>query len=254
MKPLHPTHLQKVVFPNLDWTKGNGLIPAVIQDARTFQVLMVGMMSSESLKATLNDGLVTFYSRQRQRLWRKGETSGHYLTVVEALEDCDHDCLLFKVVPAGPTCHRQTTSCFGTGEPESRPLGFLDTLEEVLRERFHQDGNGQEGLGKTQYSQAHSMSHGQEEASEMGSPDPVRHPRPSYTASLFRAGIKRCAQKVGEEGVETALAAVAGDDAELVAEAADLVFHLMVTLTARQIPLQRVVDELTKRHKVSPEK
>lgn len=210
----------------LDWEKGHGLIPAVIQHAHTRQVLMVGMMSQESLQATLRDGLVTFYSRSKKALWRKGETSGNLLSVLHVSTDCDHDCLLIKAIPQGPTCHRNTASCFGTGEPEEGPWDFMGTLESLIEERYQASLN----------------------TSSPTSQDTSR----SYTERLFRQGLKRCAQKVGEEGVETALAAVAGDDGELISEASDLVFHLMVLLASRQIPFSKITEELKKRNENRP--
>lgn len=210
----------------LDWEKHQGLVPAVIQNAKTFQVLMLGMMSKESLRATFEDGLVTFYSRSRDRLWRKGETSGNFLKVVEILSDCDHDCLLVKVIPEGPTCHRQTISCFGNGHGESDHDDFLKTLESLIVEHSRQ----------------------------ILQPRAESETSLSYTRSLLRAGTKRCAQKVGEEAVETALAAVAGTDEELISEAADLIYHLLVTLVSRQTSWDDVIRELAKRNHLEPKR
>ena len=191
----------------LAWDKQDGLLPAVVQDARTLQVLMVGYMDRAALAATLRERRVTFFSRSKQRLWTKGESSGHVLELVGIETDCDRDTLLVRAMPHGPTCHLQRASCFA--DARSDFLGALDALV-ASRER--------------------------------------ERPMGSYTTSLFEGGVRRCAQKVGEEGVETALAAVAQDDAALVGEAADLVFHLMVTLRARGLSLDDVRGELERRH------
>lgn len=194
----------------LDWEKGGGLLPAVVQDADTLQVLMLGYVDREALDRTLATGLVTFFSRSKNRLWTKGETSGHVLKLVSATVDCDRDSLLLVARPAGPTCHRGTPSCFG-GE-EAPGLGFLAALENTVAER-------------------------------LANPSPG-----SYTASLAAAGLKRAAQKVGEEGVETALAAVAGDHEELVSESADLLFHLLVVLQMSGLEFSAVLACLRERH------
>ena len=191
----------------LAWDKQGGLLPAVVQDARTLQVLMLGYMDRAALAATLFDGRVTFFSRSKQRLWTKGESSGHVLELVGIETDCDRDTLLVRAIPHGPTCHLQRSSCF----PEA-PSDFLGKLDALVASRERE------------------------------------RPEGSYTTSLFEAGVRRCAQKVGEEGVDTALAAVAQDDAALVGEAADLVFHLMVTLRARGLSLEDVRSELKRRH------
>ena len=191
----------------LAWDKLGGLLPAVVQDARSLQVLMLGYMDRSALVATLRDGRVTFFSRSKQRLWTKGESSGHVLELVGIETDCDRDTLLVRAIPHGPTCHLQRASCF----PEA-PSDFLGELDALVARRERE------------------------------------RPEGSYTTSLFEAGVRRCAQKVGEEGVETALAAVAQDDAALVGEAADLVFHLMVTLRARGLSLEDVRGELRRRH------
>ena len=191
----------------LAWDKQEGLLPAVVQDARTLQVLMVGYMDRAALAATLRERRVTFFSRSKQRLWTKGESSGHVLELVGIETDCDRDTLLVRAIPHGPTCHVLRGWCFA--DARSDFLGALDALV-ASRER--------------------------------------ERPMGSYTTSLFEGGVRRCAQKVGEEGVETALAAVAQDDAALVGEAADLVFHLMVTLRARGLSLDDVRGELERRH------
>ncbi len=200
----------------LDWNKGDGLLPAVIQDHQTLQVLMVGMMSEESLRITLDQGWITFFSRTRQTLWTKGETSGHRLRMIDWEVDCDRDCLLFQVETLGPTCHRNTNHCFGDGSSATASPMVLRALEGRILERK-------------------SGSSLQSESGE------------SYTQKLLRAGPKRCAQKVGEEGVEVALAAAAGDTPELINEAADLLYHLTVTLVSRGVSLDEVCQELRRR-------
>ncbi|MFO1503001.1 MAG: bifunctional phosphoribosyl-AMP cyclohydrolase/phosphoribosyl-ATP diphosphatase HisIE [Steroidobacteraceae bacterium] len=198
---------------SLDWNKSGGLVPAVIQDASSEAVLMLGYMNREALQETLSRHRVVFFSRTRDRLWEKGETSGNTLDVVSVTADCDCDALLVRVHPQGPTCHRNTPTCFGDGAPpRSEGLGFLAQLETVIASRIAQSPEG------------------------------------SYTAKLYSQGIKRMAQKVGEEGVEVALAAQTGDNAELVGEAADLVFHLALLLRARDLSLDAVGAELAARH------
>ncbi|WP_306252647.1 bifunctional phosphoribosyl-AMP cyclohydrolase/phosphoribosyl-ATP diphosphatase HisIE [Parvularcula sp. IMCC14364] len=194
----------------LDWQKSNGLIPAIIQDADTLQVLMLGYMNRESLEKTHASGLVTFFSRSRQALWQKGETSGNTLTVVSVKMDCDKDTLLVLARRNGPVCHLGTRSCFADGEAPG--IGFLAELEQVVSDR------------------------------RSAAPDS------SYTAKLFAAGKKRIAQKVGEEGVETALAGAAGDRDELKEEAADLLYHLTVLLQANDMLLSDVLSVLRTRH------
>jgi phosphoribosyl-ATP pyrophosphohydrolase/phosphoribosyl-AMP cyclohydrolase len=198
----------------LDWDKGNGLLPAVVQDARSGRVLMLGYMNRAALQRTLSDGRVTFYSRARNQIWTKGETSGHYLQLVQVAADCDNDTLLVLAHPSGPTCHNGTVSCFADArDPDATHVSFLAELEEIIADRIA-----------------------------------ANDPNASYTARLIDRGIGRIAQKVGEEGVETALAAVTRDDTELVGEAADLLFHLLVLLKARGIPLASVTAELQARH------
>lgn len=198
---------------SLDWGKGNGLLPAIVQHARTGRVLMLGYMNDAALRETLAGRRVVFYSRSRETLWTKGETSGHYLNVVDVSTDCDADALLVLADPVGPTCHKGTESCFADAAPvDAQRLAFLALLENVIDNRI------------------------------------ADQPDSSYTAQLFAKGPGRIAQKVGEEGVETALAAVTRDDAGLVSESADLVFHLLVLLKSRELTFGRVVDELAARH------
>ncbi|MGB0908134.1 MAG: bifunctional phosphoribosyl-AMP cyclohydrolase/phosphoribosyl-ATP diphosphatase HisIE [Maricaulaceae bacterium] len=194
----------------LDFAKGGGLIPAIVQDASTEQVLMLGYMNQDALAKTQDSGFVTFYSRSRDTLWTKGESSGNTLSLVSITADCDQDTLLVRAVPKGPTCHEGTTSCFGHEGPQG--LGFLGYLEQLIEARKTAD------------------------------------PDSSYTAKLLQGPLRRAAQKVGEEGVETALAAVAETEDKLTSEAADLIYHLTVLLAAKDVKLQDVVTELRSRH------
>lgn len=194
----------------LDWKKVDNLMPVIIQNAISGDVLMLGYMNKEALETTLKSGKVTFYSRTKQRLWTKGETSGNYLKLVDIYPDCDNDTLLILANPIGPTCHNGTESCFA---PAQSQWGFLYKLENILSERKN------------------------------ASPDS------SYTASLYASGTKRIAQKVGEEGVETALAATVNDREELKNEASDLLYHLMVLLQDQSLSLSDVIGCLQERHK-----
>ena len=196
-----------------DWDKGNGLLPAIVQDADAGRVLMLGYMNEEALEKTRATGHVTFFSRSKQRLWTKGETSGNTLELVDVKLDCDRDTLLVLARPSGPTCHTGTTTCFGN--ELLPPVGFLAELDRVIESRAGAD------------------------------------PGSSYTAKLLHSGIKRCAQKVGEEGVEVALAATAGDRDELIEESADLLYHLLVVLAASEVDFEQVVDTLRRRHEPS---
>jgi phosphoribosyl-ATP pyrophosphohydrolase/phosphoribosyl-AMP cyclohydrolase len=197
---------------NLAWEKMDGLIPAIVQDFFDGRVLMQGFMNKAALEATLDTGKVTFWSRSREQIWTKGETSGHTLDLVDIHPDCDGDCLLVRAHPEGPTCHLGTLTCFDGEEKVIPELAFLTELERVIADR---DENRPEG---------------------------------SYTTSLLESGIKRIAQKVGEEGVETALAAAAGDDDELLNESADLIYHLLVLLRSRKLELGTLVEVLKVRH------
>ncbi|HDX8427831.1 bifunctional phosphoribosyl-AMP cyclohydrolase/phosphoribosyl-ATP diphosphatase HisIE [Aeromonas veronii] len=194
----------------LDWEKCDGMIPAIVQHAASGEVLMQGFMTREALEKTQTTGQVTFFSRSKQRLWTKGESSGNVLQLVAISTDCDQDSLLIAANPVGPTCHKGTTSCFN-GHPLP-PLGFLAELEQVLAARKGAD------------------------------------PATSYTASLYGKGTKRIAQKVGEEGVEVALAAMAKDREELINESADLLYHLTVLLQNEGLVLKDVVQRLYERH------
>lgn len=195
---------------NIDWNKVNGLIPAVIQDAQSKDVLMLGYMNSEALDKTLESKKVTFYSRTKQRLWTKGETSGNFLNVESIELDCDGDTLLLKVLPMGPTCHKGTKTCFGEPEVDG---SFLKELETIIGRRFED------------------------------------RPEGSYISSLISKGLHKMAQKVGEEGVEVALAAKDEDQGAFLNESADLIFHLMVLLRARNNTLSEVASILAERHR-----
>jgi len=197
----------------LDWDKGDGLLPTIVQDAFDGRVLMQAYMNPASLQQTLQSGLVTFFSRSRKSLWTKGETSGNQLQMKSVHADCDNDSLLILAQPTGPTCHRNTTSCFDEEAAVFPELAFLSELEKLIA---HRDQSRPEG---------------------------------SYTTSLFESGIRRIAQKIGEEGVETALAASNGDDAEVCNESADLLYHLLVMLRARNIEFQQIVATLKERHR-----
>ena len=194
---------------DLDFEKGGGLIAAVVQDAATLQVLMLAYMDRAALDETLESGEATFFSRSRGGRWRKGETSGDRLKVVSVTLDCDGDAVLVRVEPVGNACHLNRVSCFG--DEDAPGLGRLARLEQTIAARATAD------------------------------------PSESWTAKLLASGPKRIAQKVGEEGVETALAGAAGDEAELASEAADLVYHLLVLLRSRGLSLQDVLDVLESR-------
>lgn len=194
----------------LDWAKMDGLVPAIAQDAATGEVRMLGYCNRAALEATLATRVVTFFSRSRGGLWVKGETSGNRLELVEARADCDSDAILLLVRPIGPTCHTGTDSCFGDAGPPG--AGFVATLAQTIADRAGTD------------------------------------PADSYTARLLAQGIKRIAQKVGEEGVEVALAAVSGNGAELTSEAADLLYHLTVLLPSAGSSWVDVIAELKRRH------
>ncbi|MCG8432598.1 MAG: bifunctional phosphoribosyl-AMP cyclohydrolase/phosphoribosyl-ATP diphosphatase HisIE [Gammaproteobacteria bacterium] len=198
----------------LDWKKMQGLLPAIVQDAHTRRILMLGYMNQEALRQTLEIGEAVFYSRSKRRLWRKGETSGNVLSVKSVVADCDGDTLLVIAEPSGPVCHLGAPSCFESNPDfEANGAAFLEKLENVIADR------------------------------KTASPDS------SYTARLFASGANRIAQKLGEEAVETVLAGASEDASELVNEAADLIYHLLVLLQARDVSLTSVTDELAARHR-----
>ncbi|HWJ34774.1 MAG TPA: bifunctional phosphoribosyl-AMP cyclohydrolase/phosphoribosyl-ATP diphosphatase HisIE [Steroidobacteraceae bacterium] len=198
----------------LDWEKGGGLLPAIVQDANNGAVLMLGYMNREALAETLASNRVTFWSRSKQRLWTKGETSGNFLELRGIAADCDGDTLLVLAQPEGPACHLGTRTCWGENAPQSaaEPLAFLSTLEEVIKQRI------------------------------------VARPEGSYTAKLLAEGTLRIAQKVGEEGLELALAAVAQSDQEVIGEAADLLYHTLLLLQVKELSLAKVIAKLESRH------
>lgn len=199
---------------DVDFDKSGGLVPAVVQDADSGAVLMLAYMNREALDETLKRRRAVFYSRSKQRLWEKGETTGHTLEVIDVAVDCDNDTLLVTARPRGPACHNGTLTCFGDA-PRAAATGiaFLAKLEGIIAQRA------------------------------------AEKPETSYTARLLEKGIAKVAQKVGEEGVEVALAAVAEDDRKVLEESADLVYHLLVLLRARGLSLKRVVDTLESRHR-----
>jgi phosphoribosyl-ATP pyrophosphohydrolase/phosphoribosyl-AMP cyclohydrolase len=194
----------------IDWKKNNGLVPAIVQDAATLQVLMLGYMNAEALRKTQRTKRVTFFSRSKNRLWTKGETSKNFLHLVSITVDCDNDTLLVMARADGPTCHRGTPSCFG--DEGATGVGFLAQLDQVV-------------------------------AARLKSGD-----KTSYTVRLALEGVARVAQKVGEEGVETALAAVTANTKEFTGEAADLLYHLIVLLRVKKLSLRDAIAVLEKRH------
>ena len=200
----------KSLSDHMDFEKMGGIVPAVIQDAVTGRVLMLGFMNPEALKKTESEGRVTFFSRTKQRLWTKGEESGHFLNVVEILEDCDRDTLLIKARPEGPVCHTGSDTCFD--EINSLGMEFLEVLQHLIRERKE------------------------------------KMPANSYTTTLFQAGINKIAQKVGEEAVELIIESKDPNDTLFLNEAADLVYHLMVLLSARGYGIGDVAGILEQRH------
>lgn len=196
---------------NIDFQKCGGLVPAIIQDAKTKTVLMLGYMNEESLKKTQETGLVTFYSRSRQCLWTKGETSGNYLHVVSIKSDCDNDTLLIQAIPDGPTCHTGTDTCWGE-DNRPNPLLFLSELSDFIEKR-HQE-----------------------------------MPEGSYTTSLFKDGLNRMAQKVGEEALELVIEATNGTNERLIYEGSDMLYHLIVLLTSKGLRIEDMATELMERH------
>ncbi len=195
----------------IDFEKMGGLVPAIIQDAETKNVLMLGFMNEAAYQKTLDTHHITFWSRTRQTLWTKGETSGNYLNLVDIKIDCDNDTLLIKAHPDGPTCHKGTDTCWGE-ENTSNPLLFLTELQDFINKRKQEMPEG------------------------------------SYTTSLFNKGINKIAQKVGEEALETVIEATNGNPEHLVYEASDLLYHLLVMLTEKGLRIEDVARELQQRH------
>ena len=191
----------------IDFAKGDGLVPVIIQDVNTLQVLMLGYMNQEAYKKTLTEKRVTFFSRSKQRLWTKGEVSGNYLQVADIRKDCDSDTLLIKVYPAGPVCHTGSTSCFG----EETAKGFVYRLQSVIEQRINEDTSG------------------------------------SYTNALFRKGVNKVAQKVGEEAVELVIEAIADNREGFIYEAADLLYHYLILLKLKDLKLEDIEKELKSR-------
>ena len=192
----------------IDFNKGNGLVPVIIQDNQTLEVLMLGYMNEDALNKTKADQKVTFFSRAKNRLWTKGEESGNYLELVSIAEDCDNDTLLIKVNPAGPTCHTGSRSCFDTEYNQN----FLFELENIIDDRYLNPVEG------------------------------------SYVNHLRTKGLNKIAQKVGEEGVETVIAALNETEEDLINESSDLIFHLLVLLREKNVSLDRIAQNLEKRH------
>jgi phosphoribosyl-ATP pyrophosphohydrolase/phosphoribosyl-AMP cyclohydrolase len=199
----------------IDFEKMGGLVPAIIQDATTRKVLMLGFMNEEAYQKTLETKHVTFWSRTRQTLWTKGETSGHFLNLVDMKIDCDNDTLLVQVYPVGPTCHTGTDTCWGEENSplqKESPLAFLSELQDFIDKRKQEMPEG------------------------------------SYTTKLFKDGVNKIAQKVGEEALETVIEATNGTDEHLVYEASDLLYHLIVLLTEKGLRIEDVAEELHRRH------
>lgn len=196
---------------NIDFEKMNGLVPAIVQDSRTRNVLMLGFMNKEAYDKTVATNKVTFYSRSRKCLWTKGETSGNFLNVVSIQNDCDNDTLLIKAEPTGPVCHTGTDTCWGE-ENKANPLLFLTELQDFIEKRHEEMPEG------------------------------------SYTTSLFKDGLNRMAQKVGEEALEAVIEAVNGTDDRLIYEASDMVYHLIVLLTSKGLRIEDIAKELQVRH------
>ncbi|MBO7140061.1 MAG: bifunctional phosphoribosyl-AMP cyclohydrolase/phosphoribosyl-ATP diphosphatase HisIE [Prevotella sp.] len=196
----------------IDFDKMGGLVPAIIQDADTRQVLMLGFMNREAYDKTVATGKVTFWSRSRQTLWTKGETSGNFLNMVSMAVDCDNDTLLVKVHPDGPTCHTGTDTCWGEENTPVSSLQFISDLQDFIEKRKEEMPEG------------------------------------SYTTRLFRDGIAKISQKVGEEALETVIEAISGPDDKLIYEAGDMIYHLLVMLTARGLRIEDIAEELRRRH------
>ena len=197
----------------IDFNKMNGLVPAIIQDADTRNVLMLGFMNEEAYNKTIETGKVTFWSRTRQTLWTKGETSGNFLELVSMAVDCDNDTLLVKVHPIGPTCHKGTDTCWGEANiAPADSLSFLTELQNFIEKRHEEMPEG------------------------------------SYTTKLFRDGVNKMAQKVGEEALETVIEATNGTNEHLVYEASDMLYHLIVLLTSKGLRIEDLADELHRRH------
>jgi len=204
-----PNTLTKEQIVTINFQKSNGLVPVIVQDASTNKVLMLGYMNEEALQKTIEENRITFFSRSKQRLWTKGETSGNFLNLVDLLYDCDKDCLLAKAQPIGPTCHTGSDTCF---DEKNEQAHFLHHLERVIQDRKNNPSEK------------------------------------SYTTSLFQKGINKVAQKVGEEAVELVIEAKDDNEELFLGEAADLIYHYLVLLTAKGYSLEDVMEVLRKRH------
>lgn len=202
----------------LNWEKGKGMLPAIVQDANSQAVIMLGYMNAQALQKTIDSGLVTFFSRTRNKLWQKGETSGNALQVVSIEADCDQDTLLVQAIPNGPICHRGNERCFDQPHPSVCASGFLLTLEQIVKKRRSAD------------------------------------PAESYTAALFASGIDRIAQKVGEEAIEVVIASKNDDDQDFLGEYADLLYHLTVLLSQKGLGWSQVEQTLIGRQRYQSEK
>jgi phosphoribosyl-ATP pyrophosphohydrolase/phosphoribosyl-AMP cyclohydrolase len=202
--------VDKINLPELNFEKLNGLIPAIVVDKSSDKVLMLGFMNKTALKKTIETKLVTFFSRTRNELWTKGETSGNFLRLIEIMPDCDNDTLLIYAVPDGNTCHTGNYSCFGI--EKNSPLYFLNELFDLIKKRK------------------------------------IELPKNSYTTSLFNSGANRIIQKVGEEAIEIVIAAKNRDTTEIINETSDLIYHLFVMLAEQDIDFDEVVENLEKRH------
>lgn len=196
---------------DVDFNKMGGLVPAIVQDANTKTVLMLGYMNEEALRKTIETKKVTFWSRSRNELWTKGETSGNFLNLVDIKSDCDNDALLVKAIPNGPTCHKGTDTCWAETN-ESNPMLFLSFLQDFIEKRKEEMPEG------------------------------------SYTTSLFKGGVNRMAQKMGEEALEAVIEACNGSDEKLVYEGSDMLYHLIVLLTEKGLRIEDLAKELIKRH------
>ena len=202
---------KSITYMEINFAKSNGLVPAIVQDAKTRKVLMLGYMNEEAYNKTIETGKVTFFSRSRQTLWTKGETSGNFLDLVSIKVDCDNDTLLVEANPYGPVCHTGTDTCWGE-KNETDPLSFLTELQDFIEVRYKEMPEG------------------------------------SYTTSLFKDGLNRMAQKVGEEALETVIEAVNGTDERLIYEASDMFYHLIVLLTSKGLRIEDIAKELKTRH------
>jgi len=235
--------IRNIDLNTLDFSKGNGLMPVIIQDISSLQVLMQAYMNREALAQTMQTGRATFFSRSKNRLWIKGETSGNYLFAQEILADCDNDCLLIMVKAKGPACHTGSISCFDTGKEADLPSP--GRTEETTNNHTMQEKNSEPFAQYTQHaSELQFLTYLEKILYSRKQADPEK----SYTARLFAAGTKRIAKKLGEEAVELVLEAESGEKERFTEEAADLIYHLTVLLIQKGVAWDEVVAELKKRH------